>query len=167
MGPTASTIIALSSLALAALTVLVSYLNVRLQADAAMELEHVKWLREKRDELYGRILAVLARDNWDPIPGPEDKRWADLDEISRLALRYASDAVLAEMQTLVEYRRSLQGVRKGPLLLPKRQAPRPTSVAVSGKNSPVSERQPRPGAGMTRPGVGAIRVSRSRVGGSC
>jgi hypothetical protein len=122
MGPTASTIIALSSLALAALTVLVSYLNVRRQADAAMELEHVKWLREKRDEVYGLILAVLDRRNWDPIPGPEDERWTDLDEVGALALRYASDAVLAEMQTLVEYRRSLrsrQGVSEIPVLTAK------------------------------------------------
>ena len=119
MGPTASTIIALSSLALAALTVLVSYLNVRRQADAAMELEHAKWLREKRDEVYGRILAVLDHRNWDPIPGPEDKRWTDLDEVGALALRYASDAVLAEMQTLVEYRRSLQGVSEIPSLTAK------------------------------------------------
>jgi len=102
MGPTASTLIALGSLVLAALTVLVSYLNVRLQANAAMQLEHVKWLREKRDELYGRILAVLSPQNWRPFPKPDDGQWAELDEVSELAMRYASDAVLAEMQVVAE-----------------------------------------------------------------
>jgi hypothetical protein len=115
MGPTASTLIALGSLALAALTVLVSYLNVRVQADAAMQLEHVKWLREKRDELYNRILAVLDGKNWNPVPGPDDSRWAELEEVSRLAVRYASDAVLAETQTLAECLRSAR-LERSPIM---------------------------------------------------
>jgi hypothetical protein len=39
----ATTAIALGSLAVAALTVLVSYLNTRRQAEAASELEYTKW----------------------------------------------------------------------------------------------------------------------------
>lgn len=76
----ASAVIALGSLALAALTVLVSYLNVRRQADAARELEHVKWLREKQDELYGRLIDVLTlgRGRRDPSlttrGGPSSRR---------------------------------------------------------------------------------------------
>jgi hypothetical protein len=102
MSPAASTLVALASLALAALTVLVSFWNVRRQAEATMELEHAKWLREKRDRLYGRILAVLDRKKWDPIPAHDDPQWTELEEVTRLALRYASDAVLAATQSLAE-----------------------------------------------------------------
>lgn len=42
------TLIAFGSLLVAGLTVVVSYLNAGRQAQAAAELEHAKWLREKR-----------------------------------------------------------------------------------------------------------------------
>jgi hypothetical protein len=102
MSPAASTLVALASLALAALTVLVSFWNVRRQAEATMELEHAKWLREKRDRLYGRILAVLEREKWEPLPEHDDPQWTELEQVTRLALRYASDAVLAATQSLAE-----------------------------------------------------------------
>ena len=66
-----------------------------------MELEHAKWVREKRDELYGRILAVLDQKNWNPLPADDDAQWTELEEVRNLALRYASDAVLAATQSVV------------------------------------------------------------------
>jgi hypothetical protein len=90
----ASTLIALASLALAAFTVLVNYLNVRRQAEAAMQAEHVKWLRDKRDDLYGRIISA--------IEGDINKRWYSLNEVVPLTVRYASDAVLDAVLSLSE-----------------------------------------------------------------
>jgi hypothetical protein len=92
MSPTAATLIALASIALAALTVLVNFLNVRRQAEAAMRAEHVKWLREKRDDLYGRILSALRPDQWSR---KNLVSWEELEDLNNLALRYASDTVLS------------------------------------------------------------------------
>lgn len=112
MSPAASTWIALASLALAALTVAFNYLNVRRQAEAAMGAEHVKWLRDKRDDLYGRMLSAVDVEIWHSEQGlretPEeyDQRVSDrrkeLDEVINLALRFASDAVLQDIEELAE-----------------------------------------------------------------
>jgi hypothetical protein len=112
MSSAASTAIALASLGLAALTVLVSYLNVRRQAEAAQELERAKWLRDKRDDLYGRIVGLFAHRAWQGLQGPDDvrskierwkdERWDELDEVSRLAIQYASDAVLSQTEALAD-----------------------------------------------------------------
>jgi hypothetical protein len=95
---TASTVIALASLGVAGLTVLVTYLNVRRQADATAALEHAKWLREKQAELYDRLIEVFLEAQWIPRPAPDDPRWAELDAMMRRALQYASGAVLADAQ---------------------------------------------------------------------
>jgi hypothetical protein len=51
---------------LAALTVVVSPLNVRRQADAANHLEHAKWLREKRDGLLPISMMTVVAASPDP-----------------------------------------------------------------------------------------------------
>jgi hypothetical protein len=112
MSPAASTWIALASLALAALTVFFNYLNVRRQAEAAMRAEHVKWLRDKRDDLYGRMIAAVDVEIWHSEKGlretPEeyDQRVSDrrkeLEEVINLALRFASDAVLQDIEELAD-----------------------------------------------------------------
>lgn len=94
MDPIASTAIALGSLGLAALTVLVSYLNVRRQSDLAMQAEHVRWLRDKRDQVYGQMLDLLSMHSGLDLPSVSDRWWVEFDEVGRVARRYASDAVL-------------------------------------------------------------------------
>lgn len=97
---TASTAIALASIGVAGLTVLVTYLNVRRQADAAIALEHTKWLREKQDDLYGELIELFVVQEWAPPFDRDDPRLAKLNSIKQRTLRYASDAVLADAEKL-------------------------------------------------------------------
>jgi hypothetical protein len=106
------TLIAFGSLLVAALTVVVSYLNAGRQAEAATELEHAKWLREKRDMVYGRLLSTLASPEWWQQPMPYEERRKDASEVVNLAMRYASDDVLAEAQVLHGRVKELEGREK-------------------------------------------------------
>jgi hypothetical protein len=94
------TLIALGSLAVAALTVIVTYLNAGRQARAAFELEHRKWLQEKQDGVYGRLLSTLASQEWWDKSISYDKRKKDTDEVATLVVLYASDDVYAQVDIL-------------------------------------------------------------------
>ena len=96
----ASNVIAVASLGLAGLTVLLTYLNVRRQADAAMQIDHVRWLREKRDDLYAQLIDVLLPSTWEEESEPLQARLAELDRLMLKATRYASDPVFKDVRVL-------------------------------------------------------------------
>jgi hypothetical protein len=100
MNPLWPTLIALGSLAVAALTVIVTYLNAGRQARAAFDLEHAKWLWEKKDKAYGGLLSTLASRDWWNQPMSHEQRRMESAEASDLAVRYASDDVLAQAEIL-------------------------------------------------------------------
>jgi hypothetical protein len=87
--------IAIGSLALAGITVVLSYLNVRYQTNAAFRLEHTEWLRERQDEVDSRIIEMLLEVGEFETPEPENVQAA-----LGGPMRYASDAVLAEVEQL-------------------------------------------------------------------
>lgn len=53
---TSEGVVALGSLVVAALALVVSFANTRFQAKAALELEHARWIRDRRERTYDPAL---------------------------------------------------------------------------------------------------------------
>ena len=66
----------------------------------AIEQEHVKWIREKRNALYADLLPLFDLSKWRSPSEPDDTQWAELERVNREALLYATDDVLESVQTL-------------------------------------------------------------------
>ena len=116
----ASNVIAIASLGLAGLTVLLTYLNVRRQADASIQIDHVRWLREKRDDVYGQLMDVLRPGSWEEESGVLDRspevravaleaHQAEVDRLMRKLMRYASDPVFKNARVVQEELRGHPG----------------------------------------------------------
>jgi hypothetical protein len=119
--------IAFGSLLLAALTVLVTLVNVRRQAEATIKQEHIAWLRDKRDALYRKILETT--DDWATSPPPAEQYKRELVNLRREAALYAPEDVRHGLEDLLQYSR-LRGQDAVENLGPRIPTPREAAAVV-------------------------------------